>query len=259
MYLKDIVICYDVTASDKIYASHFDYHVFFIRYYLSQQLKKIKFITDGTFLAINIQIGEVSKPMEIFLSAIDYYAKIDRNVYDSLADDEKSIYVIGLVKEALIDISQTKEIPLDQLLNDCNELIKMGLVYRWKFRHIKIADLGLKIKLNCELNTYDFKLIATVYKVGEKKPICEGCVIRTMPDKIHFGMVSKKIQQKNGKLIFYTSWNTDREFFYLKISDLNKGIVKTIFSKPPYPEDLEATETFLYLQESLKYDNNNFE
>ena len=259
MYLKDIVICYDVTASDKIYASHFDYHVFFIRYYLSQQLKKIKFITDGTFLAINIDFGEKSKPMEIFLSAIDYFPKIDKNVYDSLADDEKSIYVIGLEKEALIDISQTKEIPLDQLLNDCNELIKMGLVYRWKFRHIKIADLGLKIKLNCELNTYDFKLIATVYKVGEKKPICEGCVIRTMPDKIHFGMVSKKIQQKNGKLIFYTSWNTDREFFYLKISDLNKGIVKTIFSKPPYPEDLEATETFLYLQESLKYDNNNFE
>ena len=40
MYLKDIVIYYDRSASDKIYASHFDYHVFFIRYYLSQQLKK---------------------------------------------------------------------------------------------------------------------------------------------------------------------------------------------------------------------------
>ena len=257
MYLKDIVICYDVSSSDKIYGSNFDYHVFFIRYYLSQQLKKIKFITDGTFLAINIQIGEVSKPMEIFLCAIDYYAKIDRNVYDSLADDEKSIYVIGLVKEALIDISQTKEIPLDQLLNGCNELIKMGLVYRWTFRHIKIADLGLKIKLNCALNTYDFKLIATVYKDGEKKPFCEGCVIRTMPDKIFFGKVSKKIQQKDGKLIFSSTW--DREYFYLKISDLNKGIVKTIFSKPPCPEDLQATENFLYLQKSLQYDNNNFE
>ena len=196
MYLKDIVIYYDRSASDKIYASHFDYHVFFIRYYLSQQLKKNKFITDGTFLAINIQIGEVSKPMEIFLSAIDYYPKIDKNVYDSLADDEKSIYVIGIVKEALIDISQTKEIPLDQLLNDCNELIKMGLVYRWTFRHIKIADFGLKIKLNCELNTYDFKLIATVYKDGEKKPFCEGCVIRTMPDKIFFGKVSKKYNRR---------------------------------------------------------------
>ena len=259
MYLKDIVIYYDRSASDKIYASHFDYHVFFIRYYLSQQLKKIKFKTDGTFLAINIDFGEVSKPMEIFLSAIDYFPKIDKNVYDSLADDEKSIYVIGLVKEALIDISQTKEIPLDQLLNGCNELIKMGLVYRWTFRHIKIADLGLKIKLNCELNTYDFKLIATVYKDGEKKPFCEGCVIRTMPDKIFFGKVSKKIQQKDGKLIFISTWNTELEFFYLKISDLNKGIVKTIFSKTPYPGDLQATETFLYLQESLKYDNNNFE
>ena len=196
MYLKDIVICYDVTASDKIYASHFDYHVFFIRYYLSQQLKKIKFITDGTFLAINIDFGEKSKPMEIFLSAIDYFPKIDKNVYDSLADDEKSIYVIGLVKEALIDISHTKQIPLDQLLNDCDELIKLGLVYRWTFRHIKIADLGLKIKFNCELNTYDFKLIATVYKDGEKKPFCEGCVIRTMPDAIYFSDISKKYNRR---------------------------------------------------------------
>lgn len=256
MYLKKIKIFFNQSESDNIYRSHFDFHVFFIGYYLSRQLAKIKFITDGSFDAINIVVGETSKAMELINKGITYFAILDLNVYNSLTDEDRCIYVMELLRGALMEISRKKLIPLNQLLNGCNELVESGLVYRWDFCHIRITDFRLKIKFNCELSTYDFKLNIIVCKDGEKKPFCEGNVIRTKPDDVFFSFISKKIHHDNGILIFTTKW--DVPLFYLNISDLNKGFVKTEFSKSPYPGDVQATEDFLQLQNELKYNNNNF-
>lgn len=256
MYLKQIKIFFNQSESDNIYRSHFDFHVFFIGYYLSHQLKKLKFVTDGTFEAINIVVGEASKPMVLIDSALTCFAVFDTDVYDSLADDDRCVYVIGILRETLLEISQKKSIPLYQLLNDCEELIKSGFVYRWNFCQIKVADLGLKIKFNCELSTNDFRLNAVVYESGEMEPFCDGCVIRTKPDDVFFSFISKKIQSENGQLVFTTKW--DVPLFYLNISDLNRGLVKTVFLESPYPGDFRATEIYLHLQNELKYNNNNF-
>lgn len=256
MYLKQIKIFFNQTMGDKIYRSHFDYHVFFIGYYLSHQLKKLKFVTDGTFDAINIVVGESLKTMELTDRALTYFAVIDSDVYDCLEDDDRSEYVIGIVQEALSEISQEKRIQLYQLIDACKALQKSGFVYSWDFCHIKIKDLGLKIKFNCELGTHDFRLNVKVFKVGEKKPVCEGCVIRTKPDEVFFSYISKKIHHENGQLVFTTKW--DVPLFYLSISDLNEGLVKTVFSESPYPGDFNATKNFLQLQSELKYNNLSF-
>lgn len=256
MYLKKIKIFFNQSVGDNIYRSHFDFHVFFIGYYLSHQLTKIKFITDGTFDSINIVVGEMSKAMEIINKGITYFAIFNSEVYNRLDDYDRCIYIMGILREALIVISRKKLIPLNQLLNDCSVLRKSGFVYLWNFCNIKVTDLDLRLKFNCELSTYDFKLNTYVCKVGEKKSFCEGCVIRTKPDDVFFSLISKKVQHDNGQLIFTTKW--DVPLFYLNISDLNKGLVKTVFSKSPYPEDFQATKNFLQLQNELKYNNDNF-
>ena len=64
MYLKNIKLFMNQSVSDKIYRSHFDFHVFYIGYYLSQQLRKNRFVTDGTFDTINIEVGLSSSSIE---------------------------------------------------------------------------------------------------------------------------------------------------------------------------------------------------
>lgn len=52
MYLKNIKFALDSSVGNKHYCSHFNYHVFIVGYFLSQNIKRVKFETDGTFDSI---------------------------------------------------------------------------------------------------------------------------------------------------------------------------------------------------------------
>ena len=52
-------------VGDSIYCSHFDFRVFFIGYCLSEQIKKIKFETDGTFDSIYVRVGDIAPNYDI--------------------------------------------------------------------------------------------------------------------------------------------------------------------------------------------------
>lgn len=57
MYLKNIKLALDSSMGDKQYCSHFNYRVFVVGYFLSQNIKKIKFETDRTFDSILFVAG----------------------------------------------------------------------------------------------------------------------------------------------------------------------------------------------------------
>lgn len=256
MYLKQIKVFMNQHNYDKTYCSHFDYQVFFIGYFLSHKIKKLKFMTDNTFNSIDIIIGDSTPDIELIEKRLTIHSKFDTHQYNQANEENRCKYCIDLVKNALYQTSRIKSIPLKQLIGFCDDLIESKFVYRWRFKKIYVPNLNLTISFSCELNTQDFKLIATAFSANDSQPICNGQVIRTKPDDIFFSLISPNIQIKGNQILITSKWHTP--LVSLNLLNLSKGSLVVEFPKTPYPNDIKATENFYQLQKELRYNNYEF-
>ena len=238
---------------------HFVYHIYFIRYYLHLCLKKLKFETDGTYNMIAIKVGGVTSPtvkLEEFFKVVNVSIPFDFERYEKGTQQQRYSYYMELFEEGLTVASEFRPVPLKELKNCLKQLEEDNFVCRWDFKTVSIKELGLKVKFHCQLTTYDFKLIADVYRKREPIPFCGGTVIRTKPDSIHFNHISRDIPIRDNSLRIQTKWN--EEYFYLPLQYLLDGKFTVEKCHPRRPEDKNDTETFYHFQRRLQYDNDEF-
>ncbi len=257
MKLRRVLLTMNPELSDRIYGSHFDYHTYFIGYYLSMQVRKLKFETDGTFDSIIIEVGKESTSVERhFLDNLIVNLPFDFEFYDNATQTQKYDYYLDLIRDGLQLASEHKNIPLVELENLITSLVDNNFIYTWNFKNIRVAEYNLKIKFTCQLSTDDFiiRMVALKNKVSE--PVCEGVVIRTMPDYIHFRNVPKNIQIKNDRICFFDSFGD--EMLTIGLKNIIEGNLIIDYSESPYPEGSEMTRLFKHFQETLRYDNNDF-
>lgn len=244
------------SVSNKIYRSHFDFHVFYLGYYLSQNLRKIKFVTDGTFDAIHIIVGLSFDSVELKNRSLTINLHFDFKFYDNADEKTRCTYSIELMTRALQIASENKYIPLKTLIGNLKDLADNGYVDCWKFKDMTIPEYNLKIKLICQLSTNDFILKIMAFNKKNTVLVCEGNVLRTKPDDIYFSYISKKVKIKNGEIVISSTWDT--ELLSIELERLSNGQLVVKFSSTPYPDDIRATENFKQLQNELKYDNDQF-
>ena len=259
MYLKRVHMVMPKDVMYMQYRLHFDYHVYYIGYYLHRCLKQMKFETDGTYSSISIQVGNVTSPkieFNSFFEVIRVFIPFDFERYDNGSEYERNRYYIELYEKALTIAAEHRPIPLTELEECLKQLETDNFVCRWDFKNVSIKELGLKVKFHCQLTTFDFKLIADVYRKREPIPFCGGTVIRTKPDFINFNFISRDIIIKDGSIRIFGKSNT--EFFYIPLDKLNEGKLIVEKSMPRSPENQNSTENFIYLQRMFQYDRDDF-
>lgn len=257
MKLRRVLLEMKSGLRDMPYASHFDFHTYFIGYYLSMQVRKLKFETDGTFDSIIIEVGKESPSVERhFLNNLIANLPFDFEFYDNATQTQKYDYYLELIHEGLQLASEHKNIPLAELENLITSLVDNNFIYTWKFKNIRVPEYNLKIKFTCQLGTDDFiiRMVALRNKVSE--PVCEGVVIRTIPDYIFFGDVPKNIQIKNDRICFFDRFG--REGLTIGLRNIIEGNLIIDYSESPYPDNPERTRLFKHFQETFRYDNNDF-
>ena len=207
---------------------------------------------------ILIEVGGVSSPKvelsELF-KVIRVYIPFDFERYINGTQQERYSYYLELYKQGLTVAANFRPVPLEELKECLKQLEADNFVCSWDFKSISIKELGLKVKFHCQLTTFDFKLIADVYRKREPIPIFGVTVIRTLPDSIFFGDILKNISVKDGSIRIYAI-SSHREFFYIPLQNLYEGKFIVEESKSPYPdneENRQYSDTFYSIQRSFQY------
>lgn len=231
---------------------------FFIGYALERQVRRLKFETDGTFDTIIIEVGaqmpSVTTSSEI-IKSLDIEIPFDYAFYESADDAQRCGYYIHLYREALQLASAYKSIPLKEMMSYLTSLEENGFDYSWDYRGLLLREYGLRVKFVCHLTTFDFIIKAIVFKKKTPEPICEGVVVRTLPDSLFMSDVSaKRILVRDGKIVFF-SWSGTYELLYLNVKELMDGRVVNHYPSSPYPEGSMENRLFYHFQTVIKYDN----
>lgn len=259
MYLKHFQLIMEDSARDKTYHSHFAFHTFVIRYYLSTQLRKLKFETDGTFDAINIVVGTVKPPyVEIpWYKALNIYIPFNFDLYDNADEAERYRYYVEWIKKGLEIAYEYKNIPYEELMDWIRSLAENKFIYSWDFKSITVREYNLKIRFVCYLSKNDFTIRMSAFDRKRSVCICEGQIIRTMPDSIFFGFITKKIKIRDGKIVIPNTWG--EELMHIELKDLVNGKITAIFPPNPFTEEDEISKRYFdKMQKNLKYNNNDF-
>lgn len=257
MKLRYIKFFMNTHLSDRIYGSHFDFHVYVFWHFLSIQVRRLKFETDGTFNAVCIEVGVEPPSVELDTCFQNFKVSLpfDFGFYDNATQDQKYKYYVELIREGLQIASEHKNIPLKELNSLLTELADNNFIYTWDFKNLRVPEYNLKIKFTCQLTTDDFILKMQAFRNKETEPVCEGTVIRTMPDSIFFSGISKDIQVKNGRISINKYGD---EMLTIRLKSIIEGNLIIDYSSNPYPDDPLSSSCFNTFQKSLRYDNYEF-
>lgn len=262
MKLRYITIGRDERMEDIkgcMYASHFNYHVYFINYCLTKKVRQLKFETDGTFGEIILFIGSESIQTEIIkvpYPILGIHLPFDFERYENGDRLRRCEYYMELLRTGLRKAAEIKPIPYEEIIAFADELAANGYVYEWDFRSVMVREYGLRVKFVCRLDTDAFTMNALAFIKRNPEPVCIGQVVRAKPDAIHFDDISKKICIENNRIILQDKSGDD--LLYIDIESLLEGHMKIEFASSPYIDDPEASDTFYYLQDRFKYDNYDF-
>lgn len=265
MKLRYVTIGRDYRMEAKkgcMYASHFNYHVYFISYCLTKKVRQLKFETDGTFGEIILYIGSESTQVELKKKPympypfLGIHLPFDFERYENGDRNRRCKYFMELLRTGLKKAAEVKPIPYDEIMAFADELEANGYVYEWDFRSVMVREYGLRVKFVCRLDTDAFTMDALAFIKRNPVPVCRGQVVRAMPDAIHFDGISKKIYVENKRIVLQDKFGDD--LLYIDIGSLLDGNLKIEFAPSPYLNDKEASDTFYYLQGRFKYDNNDF-
>lgn len=256
MILSKLRIYIDNSVKDKYYQSHFNYHVFFIGFYLSKQFQKLKIEADGINVIDIVIGGNMAPSVKTIDSRSIIHVPFDLKFYSSIDKHGKCIYYTQLVKEAFGLLANVRNIPYCVLIDLINTLQHDNFEYCWKFKTISLPLNNLKIEFFCNINTDDFTITIKVDNRNDKRNILRGIVVRTKPDDIFFSHISNKIRIERDKIFMVSKWGVD--LIGINIDDLQHGRLNLQYCDTPYPDDKKASDNFFMLQRELKYDNYDF-
>lgn len=200
------------TGFDDDYRYEFTLHTRFICHFLSMRIRKIKFLTDGSFDMISVS----PKPQGIEsvsirgIGALNVVVPFNKKKYDSIKNKSSFEYYLELLQQGFYTASQHKNIPLDILNDLIIEFRNNGYKNEWLFKKRRFKEYDFEVFLNCSFSSYDFELEILVKKISTSESLINGIIIRTLPHENYFDKMFKDIVIENGNLIITYANNSPR-------------------------------------------------
>jgi hypothetical protein len=224
MKLRYIALYIDYGSGyDHLFRDNFNLNSRFISNYLSVQVGKLKFNTDGSFNMIAIEprkdirnvcriVGEKALKVEVLF---------DKIAYEKMIETERYEYYLKLLEEGYKVCDQHKKIPFEQLLKIHQNFRDNGYKNEWLHKKKKFKEHGIEVALNCFFTTIDFQLRMKVYDLKSKTELVSDTVIRTLPNEVCFAHFFKDIIIENNELIITEFQDRPKIKFFL--TDILKG------------------------------------
>lgn len=181
----------------------FNLHSRFVSNFLSVQIRKLKFKTDGSFNIIGVSpslnIRHVCRIVGD--DALQARVTFNKESYDQMEDTKQYEYYLRLLEDGYKICSQYKEIPMQYLLDLHQRFRENGYKNEWLHKKKKFKEQGIEVKLECSFTSIDFKLQITVNNIIDKEQLITGTIIRTLPDEVYFEKEFKDILIEKKNLI----------------------------------------------------------
>lgn len=213
------------TGYDNDYRHEFLLHTRFINHYLSIQIRKCKFATDGTFNMVSISpmpnnnVYWKINGMETLSITIPF----DKVKYEKIRGTTDYEYYLELLENGFEIASKSKKIPLDTLMSLINDFRECGYKNEWQYKKKRFKEFDIEVILDCKFTSFDFQLVLTVNRILTKEHLSTGTILRTLPNEIYFDKVFKDILVDN-KYITITD-SSDSPRILINYADiLNKNL-----------------------------------
>lgn len=238
MNLRYIAIGLDRQSFDSNYRYQFDLHTRFISNYLSKQIRKAKFKTDGTFNMIWVG-AVVREPRPCQLVAVDVLESevpFDKERYERIKGKPDCEYYLEMFEQGFRKAALFKKVPLTVLLASIDEFRKKGCRNEWLHKMKRFKEIDIEVTLQCYFTTLNFKLAATIKRISTQEELCAGIVLRTDPDELAFDYKFKDILIDEDSIIITDRFDRPRILIDLE-KVMNGRLVSTPLPDEPKTEE----------------------
>jgi hypothetical protein len=162
------------------------------------------------------------KPKDCSIVPIDVLeteVAFDQNKYEQIKKTKDCEFYLEMFEQGFKQASKCKEIPLQTLRDLIDEFRNNGCKNEWLHQKKRSKEKDIEVVLSCSFTTWDFKLIATIYRISTREELCSGLLLRTDPDEICFDKEFKDILIDRDK-IFITDFLDQPRFAV----DLDKAL-----------------------------------
>lgn len=219
MYLRYI----SLTISDSCnFGSKYNYdfkcHCRYICNFLSKEVRKYKVLTDGTYNMIAIEAGILCQPKIIYDKCMVVSAPFDKDRYEKVRGTNDASYYLELIRIGLEQAFEYRKLPLQVITDLMNAFSVVDEKNEWIHKRVLFREAGVKAILLCKFSTNDFKVIAQFSSLKTNELLCEGVVIRSVPDEIAFDFCFRDLLEINNRI-----WITDflkSPYIYFEIDDI---------------------------------------
>jgi hypothetical protein len=208
------------TGYNEDYRYEFTLHTRFISNYFSKQIRKQRFVTDGTFnmISVNPTPKKLEECKIVPVDSLNVYVPFDKQRYEQTKGTTDCDYYLELLEKGFEKASKCKEIPLSSLCNLIDDFRKNSCKNEWQHKKKRFKEQDIEVILNCFFTTLDFRLVATINQVSTKKELCSGTLIRTEPDEIYFSKIFKDILIDEENIIITDTSDSPRILINLRDS-----------------------------------------
>lgn len=175
----------------------------FISNFLSREIRKFKFQTDGTFNMISVSLLEerLMDTRIVASNVLECYVLFDPSKYNNVKGTNNCKYYLDLYKEGFIKASEFKSVPLDLLLKLLKEFEENQCKNEWLHKKSKFKNHNLEVELLCEFTTDYFQLVIAITQLSTKEKIVRQPIMKTEPDEVLFDKMFKDILIDKNRLI----------------------------------------------------------
>ncbi|MBQ6199353.1 MAG: hypothetical protein IJK44_08985 [Bacteroidales bacterium] len=241
---------------DELLLKRFDYNSYFVMHYLSMQIRKKNYQTDGTYSSIGVNISLTDQLMNHNVVAMNQFGCLHCSIIVSKEEFEQYLhepiirirneYYLEWLQRGYLYINNNKEIPVDLLLSLHDEFRKNGYKNEILFKQLCYKPLGIKVVFTKVLTTSEFHLAINAYDRNTGVMLAEGTVFRTAPDDVFYAHVIKNLQVIGDKLIILDFLN--RPTFIIDIPGLCKGDVHIEYAGDMFNEEKQRKQDELIQQ-----------
>lgn len=213
------------TGYNTDYRYDFTLRTRFISNYLSKQIRKSRFKTDGTFNMISVEptSHELKEGRIVPDAALAAEVHFDKERYEKVKATEDFEYYLQLFETGFRKAAKYKDIPLDALFSLINDFRTTGYKNEWRHKKKRFKAQDLEVILDCRFTTKDFNLIVTINGISSKEELCSGAVITTEPDEICFDGMFKDVLIDKTNIVITDSSDSPCVFISLQEA-LNKKL-----------------------------------
>ncbi len=208
---------------DEEFSNRFDYNTRFISNYLSLQVRKLKFQTDGTFKMLSVSpVTDPAQPCRIVGDdALQVKVQFNSTLYGQLRQNERPEYYLQLLEQGYQIAAQYKKIPFEELLKIHQDFREKEYKNEWLHVRKRFKEQDIEVLLNGLFTSFDFRLVMTVIDLKTKSVILSGTVIRTKPDELHYAPLLGNLKLNGDSLVINEKY--DRPKFVFSLTDILAG------------------------------------